>query len=110
VRAEEADEAEEQLMLFLAERLRRRARMPANAIAWEDGNELNEGLATYVEWRAHDLWGKQGVGAPLAAALPKLATRSFYSRVLFALGDFVARDVAWQAATIVAAGQDPSHG
>jgi len=79
VRAETADEAEEQLVLFLAERLRRRARMPANAIAWEDGNELNEGLATYVEWRAHDLWGKQGVGAPLAAALPKLADKKVFA-------------------------------
>jgi hypothetical protein len=77
--ADAADEAEEQLVLFLAERLRRRARMPANAIAWEDGNELNEGLATYVEWRAHDLWGKQGVGAPLAAALPKLADKRVFA-------------------------------
>jgi hypothetical protein len=73
VRAEAADEAEEQALIFLAERTRRRAAMPANTVAWEDGNELNEGLATYVEWRAHDLWAKQGVGAPLAAALPKLA-------------------------------------
>jgi hypothetical protein len=73
VRAEASDEVEERAMLFLAERLRRRARMPANTIAWEDGNELNEGLATYVEWRAYDLWAKQGVGAPLLAALPALA-------------------------------------
>jgi hypothetical protein len=77
--ADAADETEEQLVLFLAERLRRRARVPANAIAWEDGNELNEGLATYVEWRAHDLWAKQGVGAPLAAALPKLADKKVFA-------------------------------
>src|SRR5262249_53982941 len=78
-RAESADEAEEQMVLFLAERQRRRARVPKNALAWEDGNELNEGLATYVEWRAHDLWAKQGVGAPLAAALPKLAEKKAFA-------------------------------
>ena len=75
VRAATSDEVEERALLFLAERLRRRARMPANTIAWEDGNELNEGLATYVEWRAYDLWARQGVGAPLLAALPALGKR-----------------------------------
>ncbi|HET6163598.1 MAG TPA: hypothetical protein VFG37_08020, partial [Planctomycetota bacterium] len=61
-------------------RLRRRALMPKNAIAWEDGNELNEGLATYVEWRAHDLWAKQGVGAPLRAALAKLSDPKVFAQ------------------------------
>lgn len=74
-RAETSDEMEERAVHFLAERLRRRARMPKNVIAWEDGNELNEGLATYVEWHAYDLWAKQGVGAPLLAALPALGKK-----------------------------------
>lgn len=81
VRTEAQDESEEQAALFLAERLRRRALMPKNAIDWEDGNELNEGLATYVEWRAHDLWAKAGVGEVLQKALPKLAeTKGFAER------------------------------
>jgi hypothetical protein len=80
VRAETADEAEEAAMAFLAERLRRRARMPANVVAWEDGNELNEGLATYVEWHGYDLWSKQGVGAPLLAALPALGRKEDFKQ------------------------------
>ena len=35
-------------------RRERFARMPAAAAAYERGTELNEGLATYVEWRATD--------------------------------------------------------
>lgn len=80
VRADSSDEVEERAMHFLAERLRRRARMPASAIAWEDGNELNEGLARYVEWRAHDLWAKQGVGTPLSAALPALGKKEEFQQ------------------------------
>jgi hypothetical protein len=80
VRAETSDEAEDRALVFLAERQRRRARMPAATIAWEDGNELNEGLATYVEWRAYDLWAKQGVGAPLLAALPQLGKREGFTQ------------------------------
>jgi hypothetical protein len=35
-------------------RERRFRRLPATAAAYEQGNELNEGLARYVEWRALD--------------------------------------------------------
>jgi hypothetical protein len=80
VRATLADEREEEALAFLAQRTRRRARMPANAVAWEDGNELNEGLATYAEWRAHEWWAASGVSEPLRAALPKLADRKSFAQ------------------------------
>ena len=67
------DEIEEHALLFLAERTRRRALMPARAVRYEDGNELNEGLASYAEWRAYELWAEHGVGEVLHTALPAVA-------------------------------------
>ncbi len=67
-----ADEIEEQALLFLAERTRRRARMPVAAARYEDGNELNEGLASYVEWRAYELWAEHGISETLTKSLPGL--------------------------------------
>jgi hypothetical protein len=75
-----ADEIEEQSLLFLAERLRRRAHLPPAAIRWEDENEQNEGLASYAEWRAYELWSEHGVGEELARALPKLKSAAFRAR------------------------------
>lgn len=46
----------------MALRHERFSRLPADAVAYERGTELNEGLATYVEWRATD--------APDSAVMP----------------------------------------
>jgi len=70
--ADAPDEREEQALLFLAERTRRRAGLPAGVVRAEDSNEMNEGLATYVEWRALELWRDHGLSDALRAALPEL--------------------------------------
>jgi hypothetical protein len=44
-------ETESAVLRWLALRKHRRAAIPAEAIQYEDGTELNEGLAKYVEWR-----------------------------------------------------------
>jgi len=49
--AEFEDEVEEAALRFLAIRHARRALLPAEVVAYEDGNEWNEGLAEYVEYR-----------------------------------------------------------
>ncbi len=68
-----ADEREEQALTFLALRRARRAGLAPAIVRAEDANELNEGLATYVEWRALELWRDEGVSAELLAANPELA-------------------------------------
>jgi len=70
--AEGADEVEEAALAFLAERSRRRAGMAEAVVRFEDGNEWNEGLATYAEWRALELWARHGVAADVLAACPGL--------------------------------------
>ncbi|MBL8839927.1 MAG: hypothetical protein JNL90_00175 [Planctomycetes bacterium] len=68
--AESPDEREEQALRFLGLRERRRAGLAPAILRAEDANEMNEGLATYVEWRALELWRDHGVGAALAAGQP----------------------------------------
>jgi len=70
--ADAPDEREEQALLFLAERTRRRAGLPAGVVRAEESNEMNEGLATYVEWRALELWRDHGLSDAMRAALPDL--------------------------------------
>lgn len=69
--AESADEREEHALAFLAERRRRRDGLAAAIVRAEDANEVNEGLATYVEWRALELWKEHGLSPELAKALPQ---------------------------------------
>lgn len=68
--APESDVLEEQALRFLAARARRRDGLAAPIVRAEDANEINEGLATYAEWRALELWRQHGVGEALRAALP----------------------------------------
>ncbi|MSR47020.1 MAG: hypothetical protein EXS13_08140 [Planctomycetes bacterium] len=80
--AEAPDEREEQALLFLAERVRRRDGLPAAVVRAEDGNEMNEGLATYVEWRALELWRDHGISKELQAAMPQFkAAQEFTAEV-----------------------------
>ena len=45
---------------WLAIRSHRREELPTSSIAYEDGTEFNEGLATYVEWRlTHAIEGRE---------------------------------------------------
>ena len=46
------EQAFETALEWLAVRAERRARLPAQAVQYEDGTEFNEGLAKYTEWRA----------------------------------------------------------
>ncbi len=68
LKAESIDEVEEHTIAFLGERARRRVDLPAQIVRAEDANELNEGLATYVEWRALELWLAHGVAPEVVAA------------------------------------------
>ncbi|HEX6884049.1 MAG TPA: hypothetical protein VF530_11775 [Planctomycetota bacterium] len=49
--ARDEDGAFEAGLEWLAVRKERRARLPAAALAYEDGTEFNEGLAKYCEWK-----------------------------------------------------------
>lgn len=77
--ADAPDEIEEQAFLFLAERCARRAGLSSAIVHAEDANEMNEGLATYVEWRALELWRDEGVSQALRAANPELATAKAFA-------------------------------
>jgi hypothetical protein len=56
----EIDEAYEAALEFLAVRSERRAKLPTQAVAYEDGTEFNEGLAKYTEWRlSKELEGRE---------------------------------------------------
>ncbi len=74
--AQAPDEREEQALLFLAERTRRRAGLSAAVVRAEDSNETNEGLANYVEWRSLELWRDHGISKELAAACPAFKASS----------------------------------
>jgi hypothetical protein len=50
---------------WLAVRAERRAKLPAQAVQYEDGTEFNEGLAKYVEWRASEAFEGKPAGAGL---------------------------------------------
>lgn len=52
LRADDEERVFEAALEWLGLRELRRAALPAQAVAYEDGTEFNEGLAKYVEWRA----------------------------------------------------------
>jgi hypothetical protein len=78
--ADDPLEMKTQATVFLAERRRRRERMPSDAIAWEDGTELCEGLAKFVELRALQLWSRVGVSETLVEKLPDLERKEGFAR------------------------------
>lgn len=52
---------------WLAVRLERRRALPARSVAYEDGTELNEGLAKYVEYRLFQVLEGRAAGPSLLA-------------------------------------------
>ncbi len=53
--AADLETLEPAVLRWLAIRAHRRAALPPEAVAYEDGTEFNEGLAKYVEWRASEV-------------------------------------------------------
>jgi len=63
--ATDPEEAYEVALEWLAVRRARRGGLPAQAVAYEDGTEFNEGLAKYVEWRASEAFEGRASGPGL---------------------------------------------
>lgn len=65
LRAEDEERVFEAALEWLGLRELRRATLPAQAVAYEDGTEFNEGLAKYVEWRAASAFEGRAETGPL---------------------------------------------
>ncbi len=64
--AGDVETLEASVLSWLAIRRERRAALPPEAIQYEDGTELNEGLAKYVEWRLSEALEGRTPGAGMA--------------------------------------------
>lgn len=71
-------------------------------LAWHEAGAAEDALSWQLAQADFAERHLQNWVPKLADAVAQLAPGSFYSRVLLALRDFVARDLAWQASTILA--------